>query len=138
MRATKKQIGDYGEKIAERYLKKRGWHIISNNYRAHGGEIDIIGYRFGRLVCFEVKTRSNDKFGAPSDAVDGEKLSNILKARADFMQTYARDKRVKVFYPFGIEKRRNINQTRVDVIEVYLEDGAPTRINHIKDWENKL
>ena len=137
MRATTKQIGDYGESLAEKYLKKRFWRILSNNYRARGGEIDIIGYRFGVLVCFEVKTRSNDSFGAPSDAVDHEKVANILKARSDFMQAYARDRKIKVFYPFGIEKRRSINKTRIDVIEVYLENGT-TRINHIKDWEKKL
>ena len=102
MRATTKQIGDYGESLAEKYLKKRFWRILSNNYRARGGEIDIIGYRFGVLVCFEVKTRSNDSFGAPSDAVDHEKVANILKARSDFMQAYARDRKIKVFYPFGI------------------------------------
>ena len=37
-----KQIGDYGEDLAEKYLKKRGWRILSRNFGVKGGEIDII------------------------------------------------------------------------------------------------
>ena len=42
MKETTKQIGDFGEDIAEKHLKKRFWRIISRNFKAHGGEIDII------------------------------------------------------------------------------------------------
>ena len=139
MKKTAKQIGKYGEDIAEKYLKKRFWSILSRNYLAHGGEIDIIGYRFGVLTYFEVKTRSNDTYGRPSDAVDGEKVANIRIAAHDFLNTYRRGGKIPVFYPFGIEKLRRIFKQRIDVIEIYLSpDGEVREINHIKDWEKKL
>lgn len=134
---NKKIIGDMGEKIAEKYLEKRGWRIISNNYKTHGGEIDLIGYRFGVLVYFEVKTRSNGKYGSPADAVDGKKIAHIKTAARSFKSTYSTRGRIPVFYPLGIEKLRKIRQERIDVIEVYLENGE-SKIHHIKNWGNRL
>ncbi len=140
MKKTAKQIGRYGEDIAEKYLKKRGWRILSRNFLAHGGEIDIIGYRFGSLVYFEVKTRSNDVFGRPSDAVNAEKVSNIRTAAREFLSTYRTGGKIPVFYPLGIEKRRRIYKERIDVIEIYLSPvtGEVKEIKHIKDWGNKI
>lgn len=139
MKQTAKEIGRYGEDIAEKYLKRRCWHILSRNFLSHGGEIDIIGYRFGTLVYFEVKTRSNDAFGRPSDAVDEHKLQKIKKASLDFKRTYCMGGKINVFYPFGIEKRRRIYKEQTDVIEIYLSNsGEVKEINHIKDWGNRI
>ena len=71
--STKKIMGDMGEALAQKYLKRRFWRIVSTNYKALCGEIDIIGYRFGVLVFFEVKTRSNQSYGTPASAVDNKK-----------------------------------------------------------------
>lgn len=131
-----KDIGTLGEDIAERYLKKRGYKILSRNYSCRGGEIDIICFRFGKLVFVEVKARSNDLFGRPSDAVDTEKIKKIKKAAHDFSINHVRNGKVSVFYPFGIELKRRINKKQIDVIEVFLSEE--NRINHIKDWEKRL
>ncbi len=138
MKKTAKEIGRYGEEIAEKYLKKRFWRILSNNFLSRGGEIDLIGYRFGKLVYFEVKTRSNDAFGRPSDAVDEYKLQKIKNTALDFKRMYVSGRKIKVFYPFGIEKRSTIYKERIDVIEIYLSpEGEVEEINHIKDWGNR-
>ncbi len=131
-----KDIGTLGEDIAERYLKKRGYKILSRNYSCRGGEIDIICFRFGKLVFVEVKARSNDLFGRPADAVDTEKIKKIKKAAYDFSINHVRNGKVSVFYPFGIELKRRINKKQIDVIEVFLSEE--NRINHIKDWEKRL
>ena len=67
---TTKEIGAIGEEAAERFLKKRGWRILSRNFLVRGGEIDIIAFRFGVLAFFEVKSRTNEDFGTPASAVD--------------------------------------------------------------------
>ncbi|MBO5914552.1 MAG: YraN family protein [Clostridia bacterium] len=134
---TNKSIGDFGESLAEKYLKRKGWHILSRNFLVRGGEIDVIGYRNGILVFFEVKTRSSESFGRPSDAVDGKKVESIKRASAEFLKCYGRGGRISVFYPFGTEIKRRIRKTRIDVIEIFL-GGEELRINHIKDWENRL
>lgn len=131
-----REIGALGEDIAERYLKKRGYKILSRNYSCRGGEIDIICFRFGKLVFVEVKARSNDLFGRPLDAVDAEKIKRIKKAARDFSINHVRNGKISVFYPLGIELKRRINKKRIDVIEVFLSEG--NRINHIKDWEKRL
>lgn len=131
------KIGNFGEDLAEKYLKKRGWRILSRNYDVRGGEIDIIGFRFGILVYFEVKARRNESFGKPADSVDQAKISHIKKAIRNFQQLYIKGNRVSVFYPLGIEKKRYIKKQRIDVIEVYLSDKSQ-KINHIKNWEEKL
>ena len=37
-----KEIGDFGENIASRYLVEKGYDIIKRNYRVKAGEVDII------------------------------------------------------------------------------------------------
>lgn len=134
-----KQIGNLGEDLAERYLKKQGWKILSRNYGAHGGEIDIIGYRWGVLAYFEVKSRSNDSFGSPSDAVDNEKLRKIKSAAWDFKKLYCVKNKVPVGTRFGNVKKKRIRRERIDVVEVYFHpDYSLQRINHIKDWGSRL
>jgi putative endonuclease len=83
-----KKIGDIGEEIAERYLKKKGYEILDKNYcfRIAGspqqGEIDIIAKR-GSLISFvEVKTLQSKGFSRllnPEDKVDFWKRKRIIK-----------------------------------------------------------
>ncbi|MBE6691816.1 MAG: YraN family protein [Ruminococcaceae bacterium] len=132
-----KQIGDYGEDLAEKYLKKRGWRILSRNYVIRGGEIDIIGFRFGVLAYFEVKARKDESYGKPADAVDEAKIIHMQKTIKDFQNLHIKENKVSVFYPLGIELKRRIFKQRIDVIEVYLKE-KPQQINHIKNWGSKL
>ena len=134
-----KQIGNLGEDIAEKYLKRRFWKILSRNYTVRGGEIDIIGYRFGVLAFFEVKSRSGDEFGTPASAVDDEKITNIRFTANAFLKTYQKGNRIPVFYPFGIERMRRIYKKRIDVIEIYFDKSYKLqKTNHLKDRESQL
>ena len=133
MKTYRKTIGDYGEDIAEKYLKKHGYRILSRNFSARGGEIDIIGFRHGTLVCFEVKTRSNNSYGRPAEAVDDLKIARINKALREFLNMYEDFGKIPVFYPLGITKKRRIRKKRIDVIEIYISDNS-YEINHIKDF----
>ncbi len=136
---TAKEIGIIGENAAEKFLKKRGWRILSRNFLVRGGEIDIIAFRFGVLAFFEVKARSNDEYGTPASAVDGEKIRKIKHASRAFLTAYRKGGKIPVFYPFGITKMMNIRKQRIDVIEVYLtKDHKISKINQIKDRENQL
>lgn len=53
-----KEIGRYGEDIAEKYLKKKGFKILGRNYLKKWGEIDIIACLNDRIQFVEVKTVS--------------------------------------------------------------------------------
>ncbi|MEK7639223.1 MAG: YraN family protein [Patescibacteria group bacterium] len=58
----KNQIGAVGEKIAARYLKKKGFAILQENYLKKWGEIDIVARETAKskpiLHFVEVKTVS--------------------------------------------------------------------------------
>ncbi len=72
--------GGFGEAIAVRHLKAKGYAIKARNYRVKGGEADIIASRGGLLVVVEVKTRTNRLFGSPEEAVTRTKTKRALKA----------------------------------------------------------
>ncbi len=53
-----KQLGNAGEDLAVKHLKKQGYKILDRNFRYKGfGEIDIIARNSEQLVFCEVKTR---------------------------------------------------------------------------------
>ena len=58
-RLTTKNIGDRGEALAARELKKHGYRILAKNFRSAHGEIDIIAEDRDVLVFVEVKTRKD-------------------------------------------------------------------------------
>lgn len=77
--------GKFGEKIASEYLEKEGYKVEERNFRCRIGEIDIIATK-GNIVSFvEVKTRTGEEFGRPSEAVDEHKQKKIRKAAAAYM-----------------------------------------------------
>jgi len=54
----KKDLGDLGEKIAEKFLKEKGYKILDKNFRySNFGELDIIAQKTNDIIFFEVKTR---------------------------------------------------------------------------------
>ncbi len=57
-KARNKEIGKIGEDIAETYLKKKGFKILSRNYLKKWGEIDIVTHRTSKIHFVEVKTVS--------------------------------------------------------------------------------
>lgn len=77
---TGKQIsGIKGENIAASYLVKKGYKIIEKNFRARGGEIDIIAIDGDTLVFVEVKARSTREFGSPLEAITYRKIKSLIK-----------------------------------------------------------
>ena len=113
------EIGCLGERMAVRHLKKAGMKILYRNFRApHGGEIDIVA-RDGQILTFiEVKTRTNEKFGRPVEAVNMDKRFLITRGACEWLRM--------------IDEDQNKINYRFDVVEVILERGKIARINLIK------
>ena len=55
------EIGRYGEDMAAKLLRKKGYKILERNFRAGHNEIDIIAQNKDYTVFVEVKTRSEHK-----------------------------------------------------------------------------
>lgn len=129
-------FGKAGEEAVASYLKKRLWRVIARNYRSRGGELDIVAYRFGVLAIVEVKTRSSDAFGSPSDAVTAEKQRRIKSAYYGFAYEQMKYKSVPVWSFLRREQvLRHVRKTRFDVAEVYMDRAMQNKtINYIKNF----
>lgn len=81
-------LGDRGERLAARFLRRRGFSILYRNYRPErGGEIDLVcrDRRAKTLVFVEVKTRSSEEHGSPAEAVDQKKQRRIARGAAEWL-----------------------------------------------------
>lgn len=108
-------LGIKGEELAVRFLKKKGYRIISRNFKTPIGEVDIIAHDENILVFIEVKTRSDDSFGRPFEAVNHRKKEKL--------------KKVALYY---LKHHRNDMPLRFDVLSIEM-DGEKSTIEHIVD-----
>lgn len=108
-------IGKEGENQATDYLYEQGYTIRERNWRFHRNELDIIAETPEELVVVEVKTRQDNHFGCPEEAVDNRKIRRIITATQNYLRKNAIDKPV-----------------RFDIIALVGEPGH-FRINHIKE-----
>jgi putative endonuclease len=82
-----KLLGRTGEDRAARFLVSQGYRILERNYSTRSGEIDLICLHQGTVVFIEVKTRSNDAFGAPELAVNQRKQQRMIKAALGYIRS---------------------------------------------------
>jgi putative endonuclease len=69
------------------YLGERGVRVVERNFRARGGEIDIIA-RDGDVLAFvEVRFREEDGHGLPEETVGPVKRRRIVAAARAYLAT---------------------------------------------------
>jgi len=78
--------GRRGEQVAARHLRRCGYVILAQNYRAAGAEIDLVALDDSTLVFVEVKFRAGSGFGTPAEAVNSEKRERIRRAARVFAE----------------------------------------------------
>jgi putative endonuclease len=112
----RQKLGQTGEAMAERHLKKMGYQILERNYRNRLGEIDLIARHNGTLVFVEVKTRRSDRYGGPRFAITPQKQKKLTN--------------VALFY---LKQTRQINcKARFDVVLINTA-GQPPEIETIQN-----
>jgi len=112
-------LGKKGERIAARFLRRKGLRLVESNFRQRYGEIDLV-CRAGHCVVFvEVKTRSNLKFGYPEEAITPQKKEHILHTA--------------LFY---LKKNGLLEQNyRFDLVTIlFNEKGKLEKINHLVNF----
>ena len=91
-------LGWLGEKMAARFLERKGFPLVAANFRLAVGrntrgqvvhnEIDIVAYE-GETLCFvEVKPRRSDSFALPESNVDLRKQRQITRAARVYRRTF--------------------------------------------------
>jgi len=81
-----KELGQKGEEIALRFLKKNGYRLIETNYTCPMGEVDIIARDKDTLSFVEVKTRRSTSFGPPQLAVDQRKQEQLSRIALHYLK----------------------------------------------------
>jgi putative endonuclease len=86
------KLGQKGEKIAARYLRKSGYRVLVQGYRSNGCEVDLVVHdKNGDLVFVEVKTRQSVRSGYPEEAVTDIKRMHIERAATGWIQENSHD-----------------------------------------------
>ena len=109
--------GAAGEVLAARFLRDKGYTVVSSNFRCRQGEIDIIATYGDYIVFVEVKTRQENAMYAPREAVTTAKQRRLLQTAAIYLSRF----------PIDL-------QPRFDVVEVITKKSDPMKIaenNHV-------
>ena len=116
--ARHNELGQEGEKIAVDYLRQKGYKILWQNWRYRHKEVDIIAFEGEELVIVEVKMRSTDYFGDPSEAVTKKKQRFLIEAAEAYLNT-----------------RSDEPEVRFDIVSIIAGEGGHS-IEHITDAFN--
>ena len=78
-------LGELGETLACRELRRRGYVILARRYRTRHGEIDIVAVDRSVLVFAEVKTRTSGRYGGALAAVTPAKQRKLTLMALDYL-----------------------------------------------------
>ena len=110
-------LGDKGERVAVRFLKKQGYRIVARKSRSRIGELDVVAVDGECIVFVEVKTRSSHVAGQPVEAVTAAKQHQLTRAALAWLKSR------------GLLERR----ARFDVIAITWGDGRDPEIQHFRN-----
>lgn len=113
---AKQVLGKQGERVAEQYLKKKGYKLVERNYRCAAGEVDLIVLDRRVIVFVEVKTRTGHGFGTPLEAVQPRKQRKMMQAAQFFLS----------------EKKLHQRDARFDVVGISWP-GRDPMVEHIEN-----
>ena len=113
----KPMSGILGEVEAARYLRENGYTMMAANFNCRFGELDMVAEKDGILAIVEVKSRLENAWIAPIEAVDKNKIARIKLAADVYLKAE----------PFD-------GDIRFDVIEVLFNVSFEVvMVNHIQN-----
>lgn len=110
-------MGQKGEKLAEKYLRRKGYRLRTRKYHCAYGEIDLIAQHRDTVVFVAVRTQSSDRYGSSYDALTSRKKQHIKRTAKDYLYKYHLTDR-----PY-----------RYDFVQIILNGTDPPVIEHIED-----
>ena len=125
MTRARRDLGDFGERVAAAHLEANGYHIRERNFRVAEGEIDIIAERGGTLVFVEVRTRRGGSHGTAAESITARKAAHLLAAAQAYAQERPDcppDQRIDVI---AVELAPDGRLLSLEQIEGAVEDVSP-------------
>lgn len=110
------EFGLVGERVAERWLKRKGWVVLQRRYRSGHRDIDLVVRQDGLVAFVEVKARTGDRFGDPVEAVNWKKQGELVRSARTWIDRHG----------------RHGDSYRFDVVGV-LVAGDRVRVRHVED-----
>ncbi len=114
-----RESGAIAEQIAQAYLIKKGYRIVTANWYYCPLELDIVAMDGDELVIVEVKSRYGDGFDHPTEAISRKKMRQVIEAAEAYIQET------------GWEK-----DTRFDLITVVFTSSENYELEHFEDAFN--
>jgi putative endonuclease len=117
-RRQPKSLGERGEAVAAKHLRRLGYKIVARQDRGRLGEIDIVAVDRRTVVFVEVKTRRSHDAGHPTESVTPDKQHRLTRLALSFL------------------KRHSLldNPARFDVVAVtWAEDTRRPVVEHYKN-----
>lgn len=117
-----RKIGNFGERIAEKYLRDKGYQILDRNYffRIPGspksGEVDIVTKKNGIISFIEVKTlKDSSSLISPEEKVNFSKQRKLIKTAENWL----------------MKKKIPLNSKwQIDIVAIEINLNKKVRINH--------
>ena len=103
-------FGNSAEDLAAKYLKAKGFKILTKQFTTRFGEIDLIARLGDEIVFVEVKARKSSIFGYPEESVTEKKLEKITLVAQEYLK----------------DKRLESSPHRIDVIAIEYNEGTPS------------
>ena len=110
------ELGLRGERLAEKWLRIRGYRVLQRRFRSGHRDIDLVAESNGTVTFVEVKTRRGGKFGGPVGAVNWKKRLELTRSAHTWVDRHGRAG----------------EGYRFDVIGV-LVDGDRIRVRHVEN-----
>ena len=105
--AAHNELGQWGENLATEYLRSKGYVIIDRDWHSGHRDLDIIAEDDDVVVFVEVKTRRNNIFGDPEEAIDFRKQRSLQLA----INHYVKANRIRALTSSPSRARQKRNQT---------------------------
>ena len=87
--ADRERLGRWGERRAEKALRRKGLKTLTRNYSCKTGEIDIIMVDTDSSIVFvEVRTRAGKPLESPESTVTVAKRMRLLRAAKYFLAVH--------------------------------------------------
>lgn len=102
MSAATQALGELGERIAERWLRTRGWRVVQRRFRSGHRDIDLVVEQDGVVAFVEVKARRGEQFGGPVEAVDWRKQRELGRSARIWIDRHGRQREAYRFDVIGV------------------------------------
>lgn len=79
------EFGAEGERLAARFLARRGWRVLARNVRIGRDELDIVAMDGDELVVVEVRARRIGRIMPSETSVGPQKIKKIVRAARKYV-----------------------------------------------------